>query len=96
MTGFKIRLGPEKGRELGTSINGEWFTVTLDPGRYEFTGTQERRDSLFVDLEAGETYFVQAKVLTGLWAGHPNLFPAERAVFAANVDKMKRRKAVGE
>jgi hypothetical protein len=96
MTGFKIRLGPEKGRELGTSINGEWFTVTLDPGRYEFTGTQERRDSLFVELEPGETYFVQAKVLTGLWAGHPNLFPAERAVFAANVEKMKRRRAAGE
>lgn len=96
MTGFKIRLGPEKGRELGTSINGEWFTVTLDPGRYEFTGTQERRDSLFIDLEAGETYFVQAKVLVGTWAGHPNLFPAERAVFAANVGKMKQRKAAGE
>ncbi len=92
LSSFKVRFGPGKGEEVGALGNGSYFAVQLDPGVREFTAAQEIGDSLFLDLEAGETYFVSSRLLVGTWGGRPNMFPVDRAAFEAALPKMKQRK----
>jgi len=44
---------------------------------------------LTMEIEAGETYYVQATVTMGLLAFRPNLSPSDQATFDGMADKLK-------
>jgi hypothetical protein len=81
--GFKLRSGPGKGEPIGELPRGVAFVLKTDPGRREFTGTTDFQESLILDLEPGETYYVRAVVGIGKWTGHPDLMPSTREEFEA-------------
>ena len=89
----KIRFGPGKGAEIGSLGTGGYITIDVPPGRHEFMVSQELGDELYLDAEAGETYYVAIRVHTGTWAGHPNLYPVDRPTFEAALGSMSRKKS---
>lgn len=90
---IKIRFGPGKGAEIGSLGTGGYITIDVPPGRHEFMVSQELGDEVYLDVEAGETYYVAIRLHTGIWAGHPNLYPVNRSAFEAALGGMSRKKS---
>ena len=75
---YKVREGTN---ELGKLSSGTYFVVPVDPGTHEYVVHSEAKDVLTLEVEAGETYYVQGTVTMGFLAGHPNLSPSDEATF---------------
>eukprot|EP01030_Chromulinospumella_sphaerica_P026637 gene26637-26851_t len=90
----KIRFGPGKGAEIGSLGTGGFITIDVPPGRHEFMVSQELGDRLYLDAEVGETYYVAIRIHTGVWAGHPNLYPVNRPTFEESLGGMSRKKSI--
>jgi len=86
--GFKVR---EAGVELGKLRNGSFFALKVAPGRHQYVVHSETEDVLTMEVEAGETYYVQGTLGMGVVAGRPNLSPSDQATFDAIKDKLKER-----
>jgi hypothetical protein len=86
MVGFKVREGEQ---ELGKLSNGSYFTVQLPAGAHAFTVHSEAKDVLNLEIERGETYYVQGSISMGVMVGRPNLAPSDVAAFTAVKDKLK-------
>lgn len=85
--GYKVREGTT---ELGKLRNGKFFVASVEPGAHEYTVHSEAKDILNLEVEAGETYYVQGTVTMGVFAGRPNLSPSTQAEFDAISAKLKR------
>jgi Protein of unknown function (DUF2846) len=83
---FKVREGDQ---ELGKLSSGTYFVSRLAPGPHEFTVHSEAKDLLNIELEAGETYYVQGSISMGVLVGRPNLSPSDVATFDAMKTKLK-------
>lgn len=86
--GFKVREGEQ---ELGKLRSGNYFIYLAEPGTHEYTVHSEAKDVLTMEVEAGETYFVQGTISMGVLAGRPNLSPSDEATFTAIASKLKLR-----
>ncbi|MBX9402316.1 DUF2846 domain-containing protein [Lysobacter sp. BMK333-48F3] len=86
MIGFKVREGKT---ELGKLRSGKYFVASVEPGAHEYVVHSETKDVLNLEVEAGETYYVQGSITMGLLVGRPNLSPSDRAAFEAVADKLK-------
>lgn len=84
--GFKVREGET---ELGKLRNGRYFVAQVTPGAHEYTVHSEAKDVLNMEVEAGETYYVQGTITMGLMAGRPNLSPSDQATFDGMYEKLK-------
>jgi hypothetical protein len=84
--GFKVR---EKEVELGKLRNGKFFVLQVAPGTHEYVVHSETKDTLVLEVEAGETYYVEGKLGAGILAGRPNLSPSDQAAFEAAKPKLK-------
>lgn len=87
--GFKVREGET---ELGKLSNGKYFVHVAEPGAHEYRVHGETKDVLNMEIEAGETYYVQGTMGMGIVAGRPNLSPTDAAAFNALADKLKLAK----
>lgn len=87
--GFKVREGET---ELGKLRSGRYFIAPVAPGVHEYTVHSEAKDVLTLEVEAGETYYVQGTISMGVLAGRPNLSPADATQFAAIAAKLKPAK----
>jgi hypothetical protein len=87
--GFKVREGST---ELGKLRSGKYFVASVDPGTHEYTVHSESKDLLTMEVEAGETYYVQGTLTMGLMVGRPNLSPSDEATFNGMADKLKLAK----
>ena len=87
LIGFKVREG---GVELGRLGNGNYFVLSVEPGRHEYVVHSEAKDILPLEVEAGETYYVQGSLSMGLLSGRPNLSPSSADAFKGARDKLKR------
>ena len=67
---FKVREGAQ---ELGKLSSGTYFVATLPAGAHTFTVHSEAKDVLNLEVEPGETYYVQGTVSMGFMVGRPNL-----------------------
>ena len=85
--GFKVREGDV---ELGKLRNGKYFVVAVEPGTHEYNVHGETKDVLTMEIEAGETYYVQGTLGMGIVAGRPNLAPSDEATFMGLSKKLKR------
>lgn len=86
--GFKVR---EAGVELGKLRNGSFFVLKVAPGKHQYVVHSETEDVLTMEVEAGQTYYVQGTLGMGVVAGRPNLSPSDQATFDAIKDKLKER-----
>lgn len=87
--GFKVREGDT---ELGKLRSGKYFVVAVEPGAHEYNVHGETKDVLNMEVEAGETYYVQGTLGMGIIAGRPNLKPSDEATFAGMSKKLKLAK----
>jgi len=85
--GFKVREGET---ELGKLRSGNYFVATVEPGAHVYTVHSEAKDVLNLEVEAGETYYVEGTISMGFMVGHPNLSPSDQATFDAMSAKLKR------
>jgi hypothetical protein len=76
--GFKVR---ENDIELGRLRNGTYFTIHATPGKHEYVVHAAAEDRLMLEVDSGETYYVQANITVGALAGRPNLSPSDQATF---------------
>ena len=83
---FKVREGEQ---ELGKLSSGTYFIATVPTGPHAFTVRSEAKDVLNLEVERGETYYVQGSVSMGVLVGRPNLAPSNEADFTAMKDKLR-------
>jgi hypothetical protein len=87
--GFKVREGET---ELGKLRNGKYFVAAVEPGVHEYKVHGETKDAMTLEIEAGETYYVQGTLGMGIVAGRPNLSPSDEATFMGMSKKLKLAK----
>lgn len=87
--GFKVREGET---ELGKLRNGKYFVANVEPGTHQYTVHSEAKDVLTMEVEAGETYYVQGTITMGFMAGRPNLSPSDQATFDGMAAKLELAK----
>jgi hypothetical protein len=77
---FKVR---ENGKALGKLTNGAYFVQVADPGLHTYTATfePELKDHLTLQIDPGETYFVEGTTTHALIIGAADLTPSDKAAF---------------
>lgn len=84
--GFKVREGQT---ELGKLRSGKYFVAVVEPGQHQYTVHSEAEDVLTLEVEAGETYYVQGTINMGFLVGRPNLSPSDAITFNGMAGKLK-------
>jgi hypothetical protein len=70
--GYKVRLNDDT--VIGRVRNGEKFEYkTTVFGEHTFWGKTEARDSIVINVEKGEEYFVRCGIKTGAAVGRPEM-----------------------
>jgi hypothetical protein len=83
---IKIR---ENGQELG-KLYGNWYFVQVaDPGPHSYTVAMETTDTLKMEVDPGETYYVEARVGMGVMLYRFSLAPVDGARFIKAFPHMK-------
>lgn len=83
---FKVR---ENGVELCKLGSGTYCSIQVPVGAHEYLVQTEAKDALKLEVESGETYYVQASISMGVMAGHGNLAPSTKETFDGMKDKLK-------
>jgi hypothetical protein len=86
---IKVHEGETVHGKLG---NGTWLAVNLDPGTHEFVAKGEVQDKNPIEIEAGETYFMQATIGMGFMDARKNFALSDAAAFQALMGKLKPAK----
>lgn len=84
--GCGVNLGAERISALG---RGKYFVLNLAPGAYAFNAKSEAKDTLNLEVESGEVYFVKCTIRMGIMVGRPNLAPSSLAEFNAKKADLK-------
>ncbi|MBW8823277.1 MAG: DUF2846 domain-containing protein [Xanthomonadales bacterium] len=85
--GFKVREGEQ---ELGKLRSGNYFIAQVTPGKHTYTVHSEAKDDLNMEVDAGETYYVQGTISMGFMVGHPHLAPSDKATFDGMSSKLDK------
>ena len=75
---FSIHEGDTGVGKLG---NGSYFVLVADPGPHTYSIQGEATDTLNLEVEAGETQYVQQTIGIGIVMGRPHLTPSDQATF---------------
>jgi len=87
---FSVREGDTG---IGKLTNGTYFVHAADPGVKEYNISFEARDTLRLEVEEGETYYVIQSVAMGVLAARPNLTPSTEEAFQEKKLKVTTAKA---
>ncbi len=79
----------ENGKLIGGLGGGKYFVQEFEPGKHVFTTKSEATDTLNMEIESGETYYVRCTIGMGVVAGRPNLSPVQKADFDEKSAKLK-------
>lgn len=74
---------------VGKLSGGKYFVHVAEPGKHAFTAKSEAKDTLNMEVESDETYYVRCKIGAGFMAGRPNLSPVQKADFDKKSAKLK-------
>ena len=77
---FTVR---ENGEKIGKLGNGTYFVLTESPGIHSFTAHTEGTDSLRIEVDPGETYYVECLISVGLMLYKANLELSDQPRFSA-------------
>lgn len=83
---YKVR---ENGVELCKLQSGTYCKIEAPAGKHEYVVHSEAKDVLTLEVEPGETYYVIGGITVGVFAGHPNLSPSDKAVYEGMLPKLK-------
>ena len=83
----------EDGKLIGGLSNGKYFIQSFQSGRHVFTTHSETTDTLNMEIESGETYYVKCGIGMGMVAGRPNIAPTDNTTFDAKSAKLKLKTA---
>lgn len=85
---FNVREG---GEALGKLTNGVYFVHVTTPGVHEYTAKlePELKDRLRINVDPGETYFVEGRLTGGLVIGAADLSPSTRGRFEKAAKDLK-------
>jgi len=83
---FKVR---EDGQELGKLTSGVYFVAEEEPGPHTFTAATENKDTLKLEVDPGETYYVEGRVSMGVFVGEANLSPSDEASFQKQANHLR-------
>lgn len=86
---FSVREGDTG---IGKLTNGTYFVQITDPGTKEYNISFEARDTLRMEVEEGETYYVIQSIGVGVVAARPNLTPSSEAAFQGKKLKVSKAK----
>lgn len=84
--GCGVNIGKERISALGA---GRYFVLNTAPGAYEFNAKSEAKDTLNLEIDAGEVYVVKCSIRMGLVGGRPNLAPSTIEEFNAKKSDLK-------
>ena len=91
---FKVREGDTV---LGRLSSGSFFTVDVPAGTHSYYAKSEGKDdTLVMEIEAGETYYVSGSISMGVLAGQGNLSPSDQAAFDEANKQKKLKDRSGE
>lgn len=91
---FKVREGEDV---LGKLSSGSFFSVDVPAGTHSYYAKSEGKDdTLVMEVEAGETYYVSGTISMGMMAGQGNLSPSDQAAFDEANKKKKLKDRTGE
>jgi len=79
----------ENDATLSSLPYGKYFVRDFDPGIHTFMVESESKQTLRIEVEAGETYYVKCAIGMGLIVGRPNLSPSDKASFDKASNKLK-------
>lgn len=83
----------EDGKLIGGLSGGKYFVASFAPGKHVFTTKSEATDTLNMEIESGETYYVRCTIGAGVMAGRPNLSPVDKAAFDEKSASLKLKTA---
>lgn len=83
----------ENDKLIGGLSGGKYFVVQADPGKHVYTTKSEAKDTLNMEVETGETYYVRCTIGAGIMAGRPNLSPVDKAAFDEKSGGLKLKTA---
>jgi hypothetical protein len=85
---FNVR---ENGQALGKLTNGAYFIQATTPGLHTYTATEEPefKDKLKLEVDPGETYFIEGSLTKGVLIGAADLTPSNRAAFDKHSNELK-------
>jgi hypothetical protein len=86
---FSVHEGTKGVAKLG---NASYAVVDMAPGEHTFTIQSEAKDSLTLEVEAGETYYVQQTIGMGVILLRPHLAPSDESTFKAKAKSLKPSK----
>jgi len=82
----------EGGKGICKLTNGSYCIYVAEPGTTEYMVSLEATDSLRMEIEEGETYYVIEAMAMGVLAARPNLTPSTEAAFQAKKLKVSKAK----
>jgi hypothetical protein len=68
---------------------GKYWVHVAEPGKHVFWTTGEKTDTLNMEVEPDETYFVRCSIGMGIMSGRAQVSPSDRAAFTAKAKGMK-------
>lgn len=93
MAGMALSFSVHEGNTgIGKLNNGTYFVHITDPGDKAYTISSEATDTLRLEVEEGETYYVIQAIGMGVFVGRPNLTPSTEAAFQAKKLKVSTAK----
>ena len=75
----------EDTNNIGLLKAGSYFTYRATPGKHTYSAETEARSSVTLDIQPGQTYYIEGGIGMGFWAGRPQLSEVTKPVF----DKVK-------
>ena len=76
---FSVHEGDQGVSKLGSN---QYFIYVADPGPHTFSIQSEATDTLHMEVDAGETYYVKETLGMGIVVARPHLTPSDAATFA--------------
>ncbi len=83
----------EGGVEICELVAGTYCVATVQPGTHNYEVHSEATNSLTLEIDAGETYYVLGEISLGLIVNRPNILPVDNFKFDAMSAKLKPRPA---
>ncbi len=88
LIGYKIRLDDDT--EIGRVRNGEKFKYKIkDFGKHKFWGKTESQDSVVINIEKGQEYFVRCGIKMGVAVGKPEMHLMENQIGIKEYEQME-------
>jgi hypothetical protein len=79
----------EQKTEICEMVAGTYCVAAVEPGSHTYEVHSEATNTLVLEVDAGETYYVIGGIAMGLIVNHPTIAPTTKAEFDALSPKLK-------